>query len=330
MIVWLASYPRSGNTMIRVLVNQALGLRTYSQYNDRNDLGADPEVATTVGHVSYEGSWDDFYERARESDELHLVKTHDLPRDDSKAIYVLRDGRSSIVSYRHYIENFGAQQISLAETIIGAVPYGSWSDHVEAWRPRERPDTLFLRYEDIVADREKAIGEVARFLGVEVSGAARSDFEELHAKQPNFFRSGSNKRNIEEFDASHLALFQALHGETMAEYGYDADGEPVTADSLLPALASLRERLVLGLDRQKRLSRSESQVETLSAQLKQKNKALAEATALAEYRAAALAEAHAEHDAKLKEKDKILAEARVLAEHRARRSRTCEQSKTRS
>ncbi|NGO52243.1 sulfotransferase domain-containing protein, partial [Allomesorhizobium camelthorni] len=301
MIIWLASYPRSGNTLIRLLVSQALGLRTYSQYNDRNDLGADPDVAATVGHVSYEGKWSAFYKQARAGDDLHLVKTHDYPRDEEKAIYVLRDGRSSIVSYRHYIESFGGQAVSLAQTILGAVPFGGWSDHVKAWRPLQRPNTLFLKYEDIVANREGAIAEIARFLGLEVAGSAVSQFDELHAKEPNFFRSGSNTRNIEEFDESHLALFRMFHGKTMASYGYDRGADDlIQADVLLPAIETMRAGL-LEMSGYHNIIR---QKEELTGNLRNSNKLLADATAVAEHLRKERAEKDNTHAAKLREKDK--------------------------
>ena len=34
MIVWLASYPRSGNTFLRMVLHFVYGQKTYSLYND--------------------------------------------------------------------------------------------------------------------------------------------------------------------------------------------------------------------------------------------------------------------------------------------------------
>jgi len=53
MIVWLASYPRSGNTALRVLLNRVFGLETLSLYDDRTDIGASEERARLVGHRSH-------------------------------------------------------------------------------------------------------------------------------------------------------------------------------------------------------------------------------------------------------------------------------------
>ena len=37
MIIWVASYPRSGNTLFRLLLNRLWGLPTYSVYPRRPD-----------------------------------------------------------------------------------------------------------------------------------------------------------------------------------------------------------------------------------------------------------------------------------------------------
>ncbi len=43
MIVWLASYPRSGNTFLRLVLHRLFGVPTYSVYED------DDPVAQRVG-----------------------------------------------------------------------------------------------------------------------------------------------------------------------------------------------------------------------------------------------------------------------------------------
>lgn len=50
MIVWLASYPRSGNTFLRVLFRHVFGIETYSVYNDLLDIGSDGDISAVTGH----------------------------------------------------------------------------------------------------------------------------------------------------------------------------------------------------------------------------------------------------------------------------------------
>ena len=38
MIVWLASYPRSGNTFLRLVLHRLFGVPTYSVYEDHDPV----------------------------------------------------------------------------------------------------------------------------------------------------------------------------------------------------------------------------------------------------------------------------------------------------
>lgn len=87
MILWLASYPRSGNTYLRMLLHTVFDLNTYSLYGDGADIGADPVTADTVGHASLPPEWS--IAQARSDRALWPVKTHGHPLDAEKAIYVI-------------------------------------------------------------------------------------------------------------------------------------------------------------------------------------------------------------------------------------------------
>ena len=144
MIVWLASWPRSGNTLLRIKFQQAFGLDTWSIYDDTTDIGADAETAKIVGHRSHGMSREEFIRVAMELPDTFFVKTHELPSDDSPAIYVVRDGRSAVVSWRHYCESFTEVVPSLEAAIRGAEWPGSWSQHVRAWALSGPPETLVV------------------------------------------------------------------------------------------------------------------------------------------------------------------------------------------
>jgi Sulfotransferase domain len=55
-----------------------------------------------IGGLASPDDWSRFYVEATASSTLHLVKTHLPPRDDQRAIYVVRDGRGAVVSYYHF------------------------------------------------------------------------------------------------------------------------------------------------------------------------------------------------------------------------------------
>jgi hypothetical protein len=152
---------------------------------------------------------------------LTLIKTHDLPENDSaRVIYIVRDGRAAIDSYFHYHKKFSFEQPSLTAVLAGACQFGSWSEHYRGWQPRTRPNTLFLRYEDLVARPDETVPQLARFLGVQPTDGRLPTFEELKARSPAFFRRGQNKDYATEWTGWQMALFNQLHGDVMEEMGY--------------------------------------------------------------------------------------------------------------
>ena len=95
MIVWLASYPRSGNTFLRIVLRHVYGVATYSVYED-DDPVARRKVGTDL--VGY---------RPRPTDRtlmtdgpsVYFVKTHKRRKADGfPAICLVRDGRDAVVS----------------------------------------------------------------------------------------------------------------------------------------------------------------------------------------------------------------------------------------
>lgn len=231
MIVWLSSFPRSGNTLVRLMLKQVWGISTCSMYDDRDDIGANPAVAQCVGHQFLGGKFDDAYKSMHDSTELFCVKSHDVPIDQSKSIYIVRDGRGASYSYWHYQRDHGQLQgeATLADTLIGFTPFGSWSDHLDAWEPLQRPNTLTLRYEELVVEPDQQIERIADFLELRPLRPWKNDFDALHRLDPRFFREGSHAPPP-KFEEAEESLFWLLHGAWMTRLGYaSADVVPATA-----------------------------------------------------------------------------------------------------
>src|SRR6266508_870590 len=219
MIVWLASYPRSGNTLLRLLLKHVFGVCTFSLYDDPL-IGANQTAAREIGHQHHGLSTERFYEVASTKPNMYLVKTHDPPRDDAPAIYVVRDGRATIVSYLHYLRTIVGSDVSLSDVVLGSVPYRSWSEHFEAWRPRKRTKTLLLKYEDLTNQSVAATQRIADFLKLEQQEEFTNDFNRYHRIFPHFFRRGSNPDNIAELKGDTAELFWTMHGHLMKGLQY--------------------------------------------------------------------------------------------------------------
>src|SRR5690606_35172906 len=95
-----------------------------------------------------------------------------------------------------------------------------WSTHVQAWMLSQRPNTLVLRYESLVADPHAALARIAAFAGLPPPAPTRLKFDALHEVEPKFFRVGSNDANLAELRGDDLALFSRCHGDAMRAAGY--------------------------------------------------------------------------------------------------------------
>ncbi|HUW08642.1 MAG TPA: sulfotransferase domain-containing protein [Anaerolineae bacterium] len=279
MIVWLASYPRSGNTFLRIMLYHAFGLKTCSLYGDLADIAAHRSTSEIVGHTALPSGWT--ADEARKDDGLWLVKTHDWPQGEDKAIYVIRDGRETLVSYFNYLQHYADYAPSLLSVVAGAVAFGPWSDHVEAWDPLQRSDTLLLRFEDVVKHPQEYLPLLARFLEVTPISRSTPDFAELHATDPNFFRSGRTDSWKTVFTEDAHNLFWLLHGDAMTKHGYTNDvpalfraqrstpreGPASEQRQRFEALSSLTQRALKehSAEHRRQLSRQEQQLKRLHA-----------------------------------------------------------------
>jgi hypothetical protein len=215
-VTWLASYPRSGNTLLRTILKRCFGQTSQSIYDDA-EL-SDPDVSELIAREAVDDNPKDFVARASREGRSLYVKIHEMPpADKHPSIYVVRDGRSAVVSHAHYVREILGRDITLADVIEGKAGQ-SWSQHVRAWTPR--PHTLLVRYEDLAAGNAATLKAISGFIGKPQLHKFDISFEALHAISPAFFRSGSDSANILEMDGQAQLLFEKLHGETLRALGY--------------------------------------------------------------------------------------------------------------
>ncbi len=222
MIVWLASFPRSGNTLVRTVLHSVFGLKSYSKYEVEAALSSKAmtgNLVSTIGAVCYSGEYPAFYAAAQADPARLIVKTHDQPEDAGKAIYVVRNGLVATDSYRHYRVQIDERHEPWADVVNGETPFNNWSLHLDAWNPLERPDTLLLTYESLVSDPAATHARIARFLDIEPIAPWVDPWATMHAARPDFFRRGQ-AAVPETLTAEEVAIFMARHGDWMARLGY--------------------------------------------------------------------------------------------------------------
>nr|WP_283832415.1 sulfotransferase domain-containing protein [Bradyrhizobium diazoefficiens] len=245
MLLWLASYPRSGNTFVRVLLKQVYGISTYDLHEPNPDR---PEYEAIIGNATLDTPLpvldrDDCY---------HIVKSHNLPEEDYPAIYLVRDGRDALVSYARFVlpkqqaEDRDEYLKLLRHLIETTGSYGGWSGNVRAWMARRTP-TVVVRFDDLV---ERPLDELRRALATIGMRAPEKNvgdlprFADLQKLGPHFFRKGRTGAWREEMPDDLHRLFWLRHGETMRALGY-LDAEPAPAELAGKPIAA-GERVTLG------------------------------------------------------------------------------------
>ena len=200
-ILWLASYPKSGNTWLRAfLANLAadrgvpLKPSELCEYGDAEaraerftELAGKPSTALRPGELAAL-RMEVHALIAGRAHGTQLVKTHNFNgtfdghplvnwQVSSGAIYVVRNPLDVVVSMTHHfgltvdkaIGRLGDERVvSLNDGVLVSDFIGSWSTHVKSWADmavRIPGKVIVLRYEDLLAKPEKHFAKAAKLIG---------------------------------------------------------------------------------------------------------------------------------------------------------------------
>jgi len=225
MEFWLASYPRSGNSYFRILMRNRYGVPSIDQ-----ECPEEMETATLRGTR---------FVRAHHHDpsappQVMGLKTHKPPEpgDTRPAVYIVRDGRDSLVSYAHFALSFvykNASEVVTPEILRNTIrdlilepnsPYWTWSRNVEAWAARS--NTVVLQFEELITHPGRIADRAVVALGLKLPIISEEipTFGELKAVDSNFFRKGKRGEWQEVFTPELYDLFWQHNGATMTRFGY--------------------------------------------------------------------------------------------------------------
>jgi hypothetical protein len=221
VIVWVASFPRSGNTFLRIVMNRLYGVRTSVVYDF--DGVADRLGPSLVGFEERPAT----FAAMRKSPQVHLVKTH-RPRDElildgDKAICLVRDGRDCLVSWARQRTEDGVRCFADELRDLIFLPAGrgagQWGWNVLSWLQPAHPERIMLRYEDLIDQPGATVRRVTDALSlglVPAATAAIPTFAELHQADGRFFRRGFNGTYRDELPEDLHRAFWAEPGNAAA------------------------------------------------------------------------------------------------------------------
>ena len=194
MIIWLASYPKSGNTLLRSILStyfysqdgvlQFENLNKISQFPQTHHflpLGIDIENDKEV-FKNFINAQNLINEKKGKlkffKTHSSLCKIHDCNFTDLKntlgAIYIVRDPRNVVTSFAHH---YSLNIDEATETILDEnrfmektfkncrVFLGSWSSNYNSWKNLQKPKKyLLIKYEDLINKKKTVLLKIFKFL----------------------------------------------------------------------------------------------------------------------------------------------------------------------
>ena len=198
MFIWLASYPKSGNTLVRALLSSYFFskdgifnfklIKNIKQFPNAGlfenlgiDIENDKEVVKNYIKVQ---------ESINQKNSIQFLKTHSYlfnidnnPFTDLNntlgAIYIVRDPRNVVTSNAHHYNisieesllrmtssvHYGGDIKSKHEADRAKVYLGSWSSNFNSWKSFEPVGKyLLIKYEELISNREETLLKILKYI----------------------------------------------------------------------------------------------------------------------------------------------------------------------
>lgn len=228
--VFVASYPRSGNTWLRFMLYEILVGQSSTFTNVHHLVPDIGKQWNALPVLAYDG---------------RLIKTHEtyLPLYH-KAIYLVRDARDVALSEFAYQKALGLAEDNfeayLPRFLRGEVnPFGSWTAHVDSWmdaKDKGQAEVLLVRFDEMRSQPEDSLVDMMAFLNMPVErdiirrAVANNSVEKMQDKERvnpqkasargRFIRSGAVGGWRERFTETQAELVELYAGGVLTRVGF--------------------------------------------------------------------------------------------------------------
>lgn len=235
-LVWLASYPKSGNTWLRFLLYHYL----YKEARHTDDLARKIPDIHSVSRLDVM------------QPKTLFCKTHYAMSDShpylsytTAFIYIMRHPRDVLLSNLNYFRvsghanNFDEHRFAhafidnLGAEFWSKRGIGNWPGHLESWLGAPRYPHLVLRYEQMLADPHTCLRETLQFLNIEIDerhlnrAVHQSSFEKLRSLELREKKRGKFTSVFsgtpEATQAGFWFMNKGQSGQTLAHLGKEIE-----------------------------------------------------------------------------------------------------------
>ena len=232
MIIWIASYPKSGNTYLRSFISSYYySKKGKFDFNLLLNILQFPSLKFSKKNIYSEDeagkNWIFNQNNFFLDNKIHFIKTHNsldkfngnkftTSKQTLGAIYIVRDPRNLISSLTHHYsityeqayEKIIDQNASLLEKTSdndysNFTFLGSWSNHYKSWKNNLEFETLFLKYEDFENNKYDTFKSIINFINrIKGNNEKVEEKKLLNSIKSTNFTNLKNKEKNEGFEES--------------------------------------------------------------------------------------------------------------------------------
>jgi hypothetical protein len=243
MIIWLASYPKSGNTYVRAFLSAYYfsenGQFDFSQISNIDQFPHEKFFKQKVNSISEASKlWLPIQKEINKDKKIRFFKTHSFlgnyqnneftsPETTLGAVYIVRDPRNVLTSLKnHYsfdddkaLEMITDKSRSLMSNNGSHASLNfisSWAENYISWFKDSRFRRLFIKYEDLITNKYETFRDIIVFTNTlmnKVEGVNKSKLQK--AIESTNFDDLKKKEISETFDGSQSSFksWRKFHSE---------------------------------------------------------------------------------------------------------------------
>ena len=243
MIIWLASYPKSGNTYVRAFLSAYYfsedGQFDFNQILNIEQFPHEKFYNAKIKNMNEASKqWMPIQKKIIQNKKIKFLKTHSFlgnyngnifttPETTLGAIYIVRDPRNVLTSIKNHFSLSDEEALKMIKdkerwlmsnngSYASYTYISSWSNNYISWLKNSHFRRLFVKYEDLISNKYETFRDIIVFTNTlmnRVEGVNKSKLQK--AIETTNFNILKKKEISEKFDGSKSSFknWRKFHSE---------------------------------------------------------------------------------------------------------------------